>query len=144
MSQKRGSINFTLYRVLAYVASVWLLLLAFVAMPAKYLVGANAAWPLVIPPAGIAGWFGDDSLLMALIAVPHGYIYLAYVLAVLWLAVDRRWGVWATVGTMLAGTIPFVGFVVEHRLANRERERLQEQQSKDVPTKTDAVAESVG
>ncbi|MDS1270059.1 DUF3817 domain-containing protein [Lipingzhangella sp. LS1_29] len=125
MSQRSGSINFTVYRVLAFLASGWLLLLTFVAMPAKYLVGADAAFPLVHPPAAAAGWFGDDSLLMTLIAVPHGYIYLAYVLAVLWLAVDRRWGVWGTVSTMLAGTIPFLGFVVEHRLAVRERERLR-------------------
>ncbi|MDA8369702.1 MAG: DUF3817 domain-containing protein [Nocardiopsaceae bacterium] len=119
MEKKR--LPFVLYRVLAYVTGIFLILLTFAAMPAKYLVGETARFSLVGAPAGMENLFGDDSVLMALIAIPHGYIYMFYVLVVLWLAIDRRWGVGRTVGVALAGTIPFVGLVLEHRMATAEK-----------------------
>ncbi|MFC4565100.1 DUF3817 domain-containing protein [Nocardiopsis mangrovi] len=119
MEKKR--LPFTLYRVLAYVTGVFLLLLTFVAMPAKYLIGETARFSLVGAPAGLEQWFGDDSVLMAVVAIPHGYIYMVYVLVVLWLAIDRRWNVGRTVGVALAGTIPFVGMILEHRLTTAEK-----------------------
>ncbi|MFC7326278.1 DUF3817 domain-containing protein [Marinactinospora rubrisoli] len=100
MDKKR--LPFTLYRVLAYVTGVWLLLLAFVAMPMKYLVD-------------------PDTWVMPAIAIPHGYIYMVYVLVVLWLSLDRRWAPGKTLGVMIAGTIPFLGFFIEHRVAKREK-----------------------
>lgn len=119
MDKKR--LPFTLYRVLAYVTGVFLLLLTFVALPAKYLVGDTAAFSLMSAPAGMEQWFGPESVLMTLIAIPHGYIYMVYVLVVLWLALDRRWGAPRTVGVALAGTIPFVGLILEHRMASAEK-----------------------
>ncbi|GAA4903545.1 DUF3817 domain-containing protein [Streptomonospora salina] len=119
MEKKR--LPFALYRILAYVTGVFLLLLTFVSMPAKYLVGETARFSLVGAPAGTQALVGDDSVLMPIVAVPHGYIYMAYVLVVLWLALDRRWSALRTVGVALAGTIPFVGLVIEHRLAAAEK-----------------------
>ncbi|CAM4153665.1 hypothetical protein GCM10009799_21620 [Nocardiopsis rhodophaea] len=119
MDKKR--LPFTLYRVLAYVTGVLLLLLTFVAMPAKYLVGEAARFSLVAAPAGMEQWFGDDTVLMKLVALPHGYIYMLYVLVVVWLAMDRRWSAGRTVGVALAGTIPFLGLILEHRLAKAEK-----------------------
>jgi Domain of unknown function (DUF3817) len=37
-----------------------------------------------------------------------------YLLATLNLAVKVRWPVWATIGTLLAGTIPLLGVILEH------------------------------
>ena len=37
-----------------------------------------------------------------------------YLLATLSLAVKVRWPVWATIGTLLAGTIPLLGVILEH------------------------------
>ncbi|RNL84333.1 DUF3817 domain-containing protein [Halostreptopolyspora alba] len=119
MEKKR--LAFTLYRVLAYVAGVFLLLLTFVAMPAKYLVSQTARFSLVPAPAGTERLFGEDSVLMMLVAIPHGYVYMAYVLVVIWVALERRWGAGRTLGVAIAGTIPFVGLVVEHRLAKAEK-----------------------
>lgn len=119
MDKKR--LPFTLYRVLAYVTSVWLLLLTFAAMPAKYLIGESARFSVAAAPAGLEEWFGDDTPLMMLIAVPHGYIYMVFVLVVLWLSLNRRWSAPKTVGVMLSGTVPLVGFFVEHRVAAREK-----------------------
>ncbi|GAA1782031.1 DUF3817 domain-containing protein [Streptomonospora arabica] len=119
MEKKR--LSFVLYRVLAYVTGVLLLLLTFVAMPAKYLIGETARFSLAAAPAGAESLFGDESVLMPLVAIPHGYVYMAYVLVVLWLALDRRWSAPRTVGVALAGTIPFAGLIIEHRLAAAEK-----------------------
>ncbi|WP_026122889.1 DUF3817 domain-containing protein [Nocardiopsis halotolerans] len=114
-------VSFALYRVLAYVTGIFLLGLTFVAMPAKYLVGETARFSLVAAPQGMEHWFGPESPLMLFIAMPHGYIYMAYVLVVLWVALDRRWGAGRTLGVALAGTIPVLGFVVEHRIVRSEQ-----------------------
>ncbi|NKZ00655.1 DUF3817 domain-containing protein [Nocardiopsis dassonvillei subsp. albirubida] len=118
--------SFALYRVLAYVTGVFLLGLTFVAMPAKYLVGETARFSLVAAPQGLEHWFGPESPLMLYIAMPHGYVYMAYVFVVLWVALDRRWSASRTLGVALAGTIPVLGFVVEHRIVRSEQARDRE------------------
>lgn len=114
-------VSFGLYRVLAYVTGVFLIGLTFVAMPAKYLVGETSMFALAPAPEGLEHWFGPESPLMLFIAMPHGYIYMLYVLVVLWVSLDRRWGAGRTLGVVLAGTIPILGFVVEHRVVKSER-----------------------
>jgi hypothetical protein len=37
-----------------------------------------------------------------------------YLLATLSLTVKVRWPVWTTIGTLLAGTIPLLGVILEH------------------------------
>ena len=37
-----------------------------------------------------------------------------YLLATLGLAVKVRWPVWTMIGTLLAGTIPLLGVILEH------------------------------
>lgn len=113
--------SFALYRVLAYVTGVFLLGLTFVAMPAKYLVGETSMFALAPAPEGWENWFGPESPLMLFIAMPHGYVYMAYVFVVIWVALDRRWGAGRTLGVALAGTIPVLGFVIEHRVVKQER-----------------------
>ncbi len=119
----KSRVSFALYRVLAYVTGIFLLGLTFVAMPAKYLVGETARFSLVDAPQGMEHWFGPESPLMLFIAMPHGYVYMVYVLVVLWVALDRRWSASRTLGVALAGTIPVLGFVVEHRIVKSEQEK---------------------
>ncbi|QVQ50327.1 DUF3817 domain-containing protein [Spiractinospora alimapuensis] len=118
-----GRAVFLTYQVLAYVTGVLLVLLTFVAMPAKYLIGDDAAFSLVSAPAGTEQLFGAESGLMLPIAMPHGYAYMAYVVVVLWLALSRRWGAGRTLGVALVGTIPVLGMVVERRMARAEAHR---------------------
>lgn len=134
-----GRAVFLAYRVLAYITGVLLILLAFVAMPAKYLIGEDAAFSLVSAPAGMEQWFGDQSGLMVPIAVPHGYAYMAYVVIVLWLALNRRWGAGKTLGVALVGTIPVAGLLVERRMARAEPARMM---SGTQSTRTDVDAAS--
>lgn len=81
------------YRVLAYATGIWLLVLT-AEMIAKYILKVE----------NVPGW----------IAVVHGWVYFAYLLVTLDLAVKVRWPIARTIGTLLAGTIPFLSFYVEH------------------------------
>ena len=92
------------YRVLAWVTGVWLLLLTS-ELVAKYGFGAS-------PPG--------------FIAVVHGWVYAVYLVLTLDLAVKSRWRPLPTVGVLVAGTVPFLSFVVEHLVTGKVRrgERL--------------------
>ena len=86
------------FRVLAWVVGVMLLVLVGVAMPVKYL--------------------GGDDRLVAAVSPVHGLLYIVYLLATIDLARRVRWGTRQTVLTMLGGTVPFLSFVLERRVAN--------------------------
>lgn len=92
------------YRVLAYVTGIWLLLLTSVVV-AKYGFGAS-------PPG--------------FVAVVHGWVYAVYLVLTLDLAVKARWRPLPAVGVLVAGTVPFLSFVVERMVTAKVRrgERL--------------------
>lgn len=81
------------YRVLAYVTGIWLLVLTG-EMVAKYIFKVE----------NVPSW----------IAVVHGWVYLVYLIMTIDLAIKVRWPALRTIGTLLAGTIPFLSFFVEH------------------------------
>ncbi|MFD1815543.1 DUF3817 domain-containing protein [Rhodococcus gannanensis] len=82
------------YRVLAYATGIWLLVLT-AEMVAKYIFKVE----------DLPSW----------IAIVHGWVYFVYLILTMDLAVKVRWPVGRTVGTLLAGTIPFLSFFVEHQ-----------------------------
>ncbi|OBI88183.1 DUF3817 domain-containing protein [Mycobacterium asiaticum] len=49
------------------------------------------------------------------IEVVHGWVYFVYVLAAFNLAIKVRWPIGKTIGVLLAGTVPLLGIIVEHR-----------------------------
>ena len=81
------------YRVLAPITGIWLLDLTG-EMVAKYIFRVE----------DVPSW----------IAVVHGWVYLIYLIFTVDLAIKVRWPLARTIGTLLAGTIPFLSFVVEH------------------------------
>lgn len=85
-----------IYRVLAYVTGVLLVLLLFVAMPLKYAADRPGA--------------------VAVLGVAHGWIYMGYVIATFTLAYRSRWSAKKTLLVAAAGTIPFASFVAERRV----------------------------
>ncbi|WP_299563556.1 DUF3817 domain-containing protein [uncultured Mycolicibacterium sp.] len=89
------------YRVMAWATGLWLIALCY-EMVMKY-------------------GFGDDSL--GWIAVVHGWVYFVYLLFTANLAVKVRWPIGKTVGVLLAGTIPFVGIIVEQVQTAKIRDR---------------------
>lgn len=84
------------YRVLAYAVGVGLLILVLVAMPLKY--------------------FAGQPLLVRVVGPIHGFLFAIYVLLVLDLAVRGRWSLPRTALVMVAGTVPFLSFVMERRV----------------------------
>ena len=83
------------YRVLANVVGVILVVFLLLAMPLKYLAGEE--------------WLAEH------IAQPHGFSYMVYLAFTFDLARRAGWSTWRTLGVMLAGTVPFLSFVVERR-----------------------------
>ncbi|MFC9790256.1 DUF3817 domain-containing protein [Rhodococcus sp. NPDC127528] len=81
------------YRVLAYATGIWLLVLT-AEMVAKYIFKVD----------NLPSW----------IAIVHGWVYFVYLILTMDLAVKVRWPAARTVGTLLAGTVPFLSFFVEH------------------------------
>lgn len=88
------------YRVMAYVTGVLLIGLT-VAVIFKYTAGDGGA--------------------TTVIGVAHGWIYIVYLLASLDLAVKARWRPGPALLVLLAGTIPLMSFVAEHRVSQRVR-----------------------
>ena len=79
------------YRFMAWTTGIWLIALC-VEIVLHYVFHNKITW----------------------VAAVHGWVYLIYLLATLNLAVRARWPLWTWVSTMLAGTIPLLGIIVEH------------------------------
>jgi integral membrane protein len=89
----------TRFRVMANVVGVGLLVLVLVAMPLKYLA--------------------DNRSVIAVVGPLHGFLYMLYVLVAADLSLRARWPLPRMVGILLAGTIPFLSFVVERKVTRR-------------------------
>jgi len=85
----------TRYRVMAWIVGVMLLLLV-TAMILKYGFGVIST--------------------TAPVAIAHGWLYMIYVIVALDLCLRMRWPFLRMVFVVLAGTIPFISFVAEHKV----------------------------
>lgn len=86
----------TRYRVAAYVVGVVLIVLVLVAMPLKYLA--------------------DDPTLVHYVGQAHGFLYLAYLVLAFDLGLRATWSWTRLAMVLLAGTVPFLSFVVERKV----------------------------
>lgn len=91
----------TRYRVMAYIVGVVLLILVAVAVPLKYVAG--------------------QPTLVATVGPIHGFLYIVYLIAAFDLSRRGRWPLIPTLIVLLAGTVPFLSFVVEHQVTARVR-----------------------
>jgi integral membrane protein len=101
--------SLTFYRVMAWIVGVLLIVLVLVAVPIKY--------------------FGHNDTLVAIVGPAHGFLYMAYLIAVVNLALRSPWmhDGWGWVRTLLvalAGTIPFLSFVAEHLVTKNVKAEL--------------------
>jgi integral membrane protein len=81
------------YRVMAWVTGLWLLLLV-VELILKY---------------------GFDVDALDFVPIVHGWVYFVYLIMAIDLGIKVRWPIGKAVYTLLAGTIPFLSFWVEHQ-----------------------------
>ncbi len=91
-------LNVTLYRVMAYITGVVLIVLCVFA---------------------IGQAFTNDGPVVNVIGTVHGLLYIVYLIVSYPLTRRLRLPVWPTVGVLLAGTIPVMTFVVERRISHR-------------------------
>ncbi|MGH9068059.1 MAG: DUF3817 domain-containing protein [Acidimicrobiales bacterium] len=95
----------TRYRVMAYIVGVGLLVLVLAGMPLKYAAGI----PSVV---GVVGPI-------------HGFLYIIYLGAAYDLARRARFTIWQMAAMVGAGFLPFLAFIIEHKVTARvERELL--------------------
>jgi len=87
------------YRVMAYVVGTGLLILVFVGVPLQYGAGEPAVAQVVGPI--------------------HGFLYIVYLATALDLARRAQFRLLQLAAMVGAGFVPFLAFVVEHRVARR-------------------------
>lgn len=89
----------TAYRILAYTTGV--ILLAFT--------------------VEIIGKYGFEVEGLEWIAIVHGWVYMAYFLVTVYLAIQLRWTWRWIVPVVLAGTVPLMSFIAERKVVAKVR-----------------------
>ena len=90
------------YRIIANVVGVVLIVFILIAVPLRYL--------------------GGEPRLSETISPIHGFLYVVYLGATADLARRAGWSVVRTLLVALAGTVPFLSFVVERRMTREVQE----------------------
>jgi integral membrane protein len=67
--------------------------------------------------------FGNDSA-VAVAGPIHGFLYMVYLLSALNLGLKARWTWPYLLGVLLAGTIPFLSFVIERKVTQRVHQQV--------------------
>ncbi len=95
---QRVRLNVVLYRVMAYVTGVVLIVLCVLA---------------------IMQAFVNDEAAVSVVGQIHGGLYIVYLLVAFSLCRRLRLPTWPTVAVLLAGTIPVMTFIVERWISHR-------------------------
>ena len=95
-------VAFGRFRVMAFLTGAVLAFLTLVALPYKYALHGTGTWTMY-------GWMA------------HGWLYIVYVLVSLDLSLKAKVGTKQLIIMALAGTIPFMSFVVERKLRKQYR-----------------------
>jgi integral membrane protein len=82
---------------------------------------------LLILVGGMVLKYGfDQPIVVETVGPLHGLLYVLYLITVIDLAVKAHFSIIKTVLVMLAGTIPFVSFIAENRVAHQLKPVLEE------------------
>lgn len=87
------------FRILGWLEGGSFLLLMFVGMPVKYMLGNPAV--------------------VKLLGMPHGILFIAYVLLANIIAEELHWNLKVRVFAFLAAVLPFGTFIFEHKHLNK-------------------------
>ncbi|WP_299274550.1 DUF3817 domain-containing protein [uncultured Psychroserpens sp.] len=83
------------FRIIALLEGVSYILLLFIATPIKY--------------------FGDDPTYVKLLGMPHGILFLAYVVLAIMVWQELKWNTKTLIIVLLASIIPFGTFYIEKK-----------------------------
>ena len=95
------------YRIMATVVGIGLLILVFVGVPLQYGAGVPQVAAVVGPI--------------------HGFLYIVYLATALDLARRARFTLLQLAAMVGAGFIPFLAFIIEHRVTLRVRQSLADE-----------------
>lgn len=98
------------FRVMAWVTGVFLLALTIWLIVGYAFLGYGSG--AVKPAAYSMMWTG------------HGWLYFIYLITAVDLTFRMRWSVKATIGILVAGTIPLASFFAEHWVTKKVRAQL--------------------
>lgn len=90
------------FRLIGILEGISYLVLLGIAMPLKYLAG----WPHAVK---VVGW-------------AHGVLFIAYLIALIAVAFDRRWSIVRIIVAFIASLVPFGTFWLESRLKKEEEQ----------------------
>lgn len=99
VKERRQSKIVVLFRIAGILEGVSYLLLLFVAMPVKYLLGE----PILVEFTGAA----------------HGFLFVAYALLATLATWRMKWPIWVPVQAFIASLLPFGTFWMDRRIADR-------------------------
>ena len=84
------------FRFMGILEGSSLVILLFIAMPLKY-------------------WFNMPAA-VTIVGTIHGYIFLAYLIAIVYAMIAIKWPYRFTIGAVLSAFIPFGNFILDSRL----------------------------
>lgn len=112
-----------IYRTLAWVVGVALVVLMCVGMPLKYL----ASDPNLNDLGGKINMY---------LGIAHGWLYMGLLASAVNLGMKAKWQIGRLIGIALAGTVPFLSFVAEHFATKDVRAKLALLDEADVSRET--------
>ena len=84
-----------LFRLIAFLEGLSYLLLLFIAMPVKYIIG--------------------DPTYVKLLGMPHGLLFVAYIVFAIFISVNKKWNLKTTFIVFLASILPFGTFYIDKK-----------------------------
>ncbi|WP_053991093.1 DUF3817 domain-containing protein [Mangrovimonas sp. TPBH4] len=88
------------FRVIAFLEGLSYILLLFIAVPIKY--------------------FGDDPQFVKLLGMPHGLLFIAYIILAVILGSKLQWNNKTLGKVLIASILPFATFVVDKKLLKQQ------------------------
>ena len=84
-----------IFKITSFLEGVSYILLLFVGVPLKY--------------------FGDNPVLVKSLGMPHGMLFLAYIVMALLIREKMNWNVKSTFGVLIASILPFGTFYINKK-----------------------------
>ncbi|WMI67316.1 DUF3817 domain-containing protein [Mangrovimonas sp. YM274] len=90
----------TTFRIIALLEGISYILLLFIAVPVKYL--------------------GDDPQYVKLLGMPHGLLFIAYIILAVILGSKLQWNNKTLIKVLIASILPFATFAVDRKLLKQQ------------------------
>jgi integral membrane protein len=116
--------NLTVYRVMATIVGVLLVVLCLVGVPLANFDGSPMWGVFDSTPTWVAT--GSDAnhlgeVITTYLGVAHGWLYMIFLFSAFLLSRRSGWDLPFTLVTLVCGTIPILSFWAEHRATKRVR-----------------------